>query len=319
MRGFADDPMNRVTDETPRVANAGASEREFARASPPPRAVVRGICLVAVVSFPTACGSPSDGGLELQMVEVEASPSFPMSGGALLDGSLVLWSSATGAVWIQGDSMAGLSLPDVDPIGAGIVGDSIWLADARGRSLVRRDGAVRSPTWPDGLDVEAAQQVLGSWVLVARRGSGRALYSWVPGDGVEQIRGYDVPIRVTSGGPKSTSVLVSSLDRPLFVHRLGVGSERMDSWSLDSVAMAHFPPSSRLVTMPALALDQGRILIGISDLTSDRRLHVVLHEDGTVRGAPIDVPMGFFGADSAARRLVGVLEVGDGRIVTFRW
>lgn len=215
--------------------------------------------------------------------------------------------------------MAGMPIPDVDPIGAGMVGDAIWFADARGKSLVRRDGGARSPTWPDSLDVEAAQQVLGSWVLVTRHGSGRALYSWVPGAGVELIGDYDAPIRVTSGGPTSTSVLVSSLDRPLFVHRLDVGSGRTDSWSLDSVATAHFPPSNRLVTMPALPLDEGRILIGISDLTSDRRLHVVLHEDSTVRGAPIDVPMGFFGADPVARRLVGVLEVGDGRIITFRW
>jgi hypothetical protein len=291
-----------------------------------------------VLVTPSPAFAQEHPGLELELARaIEVPAGFVVQGGALVDDSTIVAWGSTGLLRVRGGAH-----PQVTPLpehvtirGARIVGRdpmNLELVDGlSGRMAVADiEGRLRWSGTP--LTTGRITQTIplaGGWLVLGESRDGRpgGLHLWMPGSKADRIawseaeRDVGVPgsygdpaVRLSSG---SEGGFVSELEAPFRAWRVVpsiAGAELTllpGSLGVAEAAASRGFPLDRTVSLPILELDQGRLLVQLSDLTSDRRLMLILDERGEIVRATV--------LDVARCRVLPCLRPRDGLGMSYPW
>jgi hypothetical protein len=301
----------------------------------------------AVLATPSPASAQEYPGLELELARaIEVPASFVVQGGALVDDSTIVAWGSTGLLRVRAGArpqvtslpehvtVRGVRIASRDPMSLELVDGS------SGRVAVSdMEGGLRwSGTPPTTGRIIQAIPLAGGWLVFVESRDGRpgGLQLWIPGSKAERIAWSEVErdagapgsggnpaIRLSSG---SHGGFVSELEAPFRVWRAVpfiAGAELTllpGSLRVAEVAADRGFPLNRTVSLPVLELDRGHLLVQLSDLTSDRRLMLVLDDRGQIiRATVLDVAIGFMASSPSRRLLLALRDTGVQELVLYRW
>lgn len=285
--------------------------------------------------------------LELELVRSVPVPGgFVVRGGALVsDSTFVAWGPAAVLLARAGSGPRVATVPGTHPVqGLRVLRSGRFRLEMVGGGCVSgrideladRLTCLVPPSIPNG--VVQAVPLADAWLFLENNTDGGppGLQLWTGGGETRRIEWKEVQADTEvalsgqaeavqlSGGARGA--FIAELRAPFRTWHLDPRLEgthlALAPWSLEvlEVAQSHGFPVHGTVALPVLELDRGHLLVQLSDLTSDRRLVILVDgRGGIVRATVLDVAVGFMASSPPDRLILALRDTGVREFVMYRW